>query len=50
MASKLKYSVIGQYSKCVVTDIEGRHVLRGASQATLKHLFNTGHGEKIIYG
>ncbi len=42
-----KYEVNEKYIKCVVTDSEGRHVLAGASQKTLKHLYETGHEEKI---
>jgi hypothetical protein len=42
-----KYQVIEKYIKCVVTDSEGRHVLAGASQKTLKHLYETGHEDKI---
>ena len=46
-AKKQVYKVKEGYIKCVVTDLKGRHVLAGASQATLKHLYNSGHGEKI---
>ena len=42
-----QYVVDEKYIKCVVTDSKGRHVLSGASQKTLKHLYETGHGEKI---
>lgn len=44
---KPQYEVDEKYIKCVVTDSKGRHVLAGASQRTLKHLYETGHGEKI---
>lgn len=41
------YTVLERYLKCVVTDSAGRHVLAGASQRTLKHLYETNHREKI---
>ena len=46
-AEKPQYVVDEKYIKCVVSDSKGRHVLAGASQKTLKHLYDTGHGEKI---
>jgi len=46
----VRYTVLEKYIRCVVTDTHGIHVLMGATQKTLKHLYETGHGDKIQKG